>query len=143
MSTREEIEQFGLQVFAFLQNEYGFNLPKVRKEAWVTRIDFIGEKIAIELEIDWREVDVFLLIVQLEAGKLPKGYYVSNGKKCRVHLLTLVQEKKWAVDQAIISQIRSQQAHSVNELIPKIEAYSELLYSCLTEILAEGEALFR
>jgi len=142
MSIREEIEQLSLQAFTFLQKEYGFKPPKIRRETWMTRMDFIYGKIAIELEIDWRESDVFLLIVRLEGGNLPKGYYVSGGKRTRVHLLTIIERKSWPVDQSLISQIRSHRGRSASELTSKVEAYSKLLRFCLAQLLAAGDTLF-
>ncbi len=146
MFTQQEVEHFVIQKFAVLQSEYNFKPPKVKKEGWITRIDFIKGDIAIEVELDWREFDVFLLIVRLEAGKLPQGYYISDGKRCRQHLLTLIKEKRWPVDQALVSQIRSRartdpRKRETGELKTRIASYQVLLLSCLSRILAE-ESLF-
>jgi hypothetical protein len=146
MSVQQEIEEFALQSFAVLQSDYNFRPPRVRREGWITWIDFFRDNIAVEVEIDWREFDVFLLIVRPEAGKLPKGYYTSGGKKCRVHLLTLIKERRWSIDQTLVSQIRSgpteSHARELSHLKVKLANYREILLSHIGQILAEGEKLF-
>lgn len=146
MSIQQEVEKFALQNFAILQSDYNFKPPRVKRESWITTVDFMRDDIAVELEIDWREFDVFLLIVRLEAGRLPKGYYISGGKKCRVYLLNLIKERQWSVDQTLVSQIRSRPAHprvrEAGDLKAKVANYLELLLSCISQILAEGKRLF-
>ncbi len=146
MSIREEIEHFALQKFTVLQNRYSFTPPKVNRESWITRVYSVWGGLAVELEIDWREFDVFLLIVRLEAGRLPKGYYVSSSGKCRVHLINFIERKGWPVDQALVSRIRSilpdPRRREAADLQAKIDSYFELLLSCIDQILAEGDNLF-
>lgn len=146
MSVQQEVERFALQNFAILQSDYNFKPPRIRREGWITTVDFIRDNIAVELEIDWREFEVFLLIVRLEAGRIPKGYYISGGKKRRVYLLGLIEERQWSVDRTLVSQIRSKpkdpRVREVNALRAKIANYLKLLLSCISQILAEGERLF-
>ncbi len=146
MSVHQEVESFALQQFVILQSNYGFSPPQVRRKGWITWIDSIRGEIAVELEIDWREFDVFLLIVRAETGRLPKGYYISDGKRCRVHLLNLLREKEWGVDHVLVSQVRSGSSdprrRDAASLQSKTAVYFRLLLSCINQILAEGERLF-
>jgi hypothetical protein len=59
---------------------YGFSTPLVKSEDWSTTITLMLTRIALEIEMDWRDFDIFVLIVRLENGNLPCGYYVSNGR---------------------------------------------------------------
>lgn len=147
MSVQQEVEEFALQSFAVLQSDYHFKPPRIRREGWITWIDFIRDDIAVELEIDWREFDVFLLIVRLDGGKLPpKGRYICDGKKCRIYLLNLIEEKQWVVDRAIVSRIRSRPSdphiREAGYLKAQIANYLELLLSCISRIFAERSNLF-
>lgn len=147
MSVQQEIEHFIVQEFAVLQSKYGFQPPTFKRQGWITSIDLANDGIAIEVEVDWREFDVFLLVVRLEAGQLPRGYYVSNGKRCRIHLLTLIEERHWPVDQGLISRVRRQvgadtRERRVEDLMNRIVDYRAILLSCLDKILAEKEGIF-
>jgi hypothetical protein len=146
MLIQQEIEEFALQSFSILQSDYNFRPPRVRRESWITWIDFFKDNIAVEVEIDWRDFGIDLFLVRLEAGRLPKGLYRSGGKQCRVHLLTLIREKQWSVDQTIVSQIRfgpaDPRVREVGHLKVQLCNYRKLLLSCMSQILAEGENLF-
>lgn len=70
MSEQVEIEKWVINQFAELTS-YGFSEPIIKREDWSTVIDWLGTGIALEIELDWREFDVFFLIVRLEGGQLP------------------------------------------------------------------------
>jgi hypothetical protein len=74
------------KVFSELVEKWHFSKPLVIKDDEITRILFSHTNIGFELELDWRENSAFGLVVRLEDGKPPSGYYVSNGKRCRRHL---------------------------------------------------------
>ncbi len=147
MSIQEEIEYFALQKLGVLQDRYNFTAPKVKREGWLTRVYSTWKGLAVELEIDWREFDVFLLIVRLEKGRLPKGYYVFSGRECRVHLINLIERKGWTIDQTLISRIHSilldPRRREATDLQTKIDNYFELLLSCIDQILVGSYTLFK
>ncbi len=147
MSIHEEIENFTLQKFGVFQDRYNFTAPKVKREGWLTRVYSTWKGLAVELEIDWREFDVFLLIVRLEKGRLPKGYCVSSGRECRVHLINLIERKGWSVNQTLISRIRSisldPRRREATDLQAKIDSYFELLLFCIDQILVGSDDLFK
>ncbi len=92
MSEKEEIEEWVIDQFSKLEN-YGLSRPVIKRDDWTTSVDWLGADIAIEIELDWREFDAFVLVVRLENRQLPQGYYVSNGKPCRFHLQKVIQER--------------------------------------------------
>lgn len=143
---RQEVENFIIQQFGILQNQYGFDAPEIRRNSWTTRIDFKKGDIAIELEIDWREFEVFLLIVRLESGEMPKGYYMSGGKKCRLHFLTLARKRGWPIHKSPHAQPRtgmsSARNREINYLKSRITDYLDMLLSCIDLLLVEGRKLF-
>ena len=122
MSEQKELLSFVLSEFRPLVEEHGFNDPVTVDEDWITRVDYLGDKLGLELELDWRDFAVFVLVVRLEDGKLPSGYYVSNGKKCRKHLLNVLQElglsrQKPKLQQAKTKQAFERQAVHMKELL--------------------------
>ena len=143
---QQELERFVAEQFAFLV-ERGFRAPTVAKEGWITRVDFVYDSIASEVEVHWRELDIFVLLVRLEAGRLPQGYYVSRGRRSRVHLLTLVAERKWPADSQVVSRLHASapagaRKSNIADLEDKISAYRALVLQCLERIVEESEYLF-
>jgi len=147
MSEQAEIESWLKSQFAELA-DYGFSEPVVKREDWNTVVDWLGTDIALELELDWREFDVFLLVVRLEDNQLPQGYYVSNGKPCRFHLQKVIKEKGWSVplDEMRVISTNGKRGHSqkpsVDSLKKRVLAYKAVLKSCIDQLLADGRTIF-
>lgn len=128
---------------------YGFSTPLVKSEDWSTTITLMLSKIALEIEMDWRDFDIFVLIVRLENGKLPCGYYVSNGRPCRYHLQKVITDRKWNVDQntwtMISPEIKSRKKYasqSADAIFDRFCAYKKILDSCINELVAQEEVIF-
>lgn len=96
MNEKRSITELAATKFSSLVSEWKFREPLIQEEKWMTRLSFLHDiGIAIEIEIDWRELEVFVLLVRLEHGSLPGGYYVSNGRVCRKHLVNVLREQGW------------------------------------------------
>jgi len=76
-----------------------FASPTVTLTPAMTTIAWLHSNVAIELELDWRELSISCLIVRLEDGKMPDGYYMSNGKPCRYYLQKLIRKHTWHTTQ--------------------------------------------
>ena len=147
MSERAEIEKWVIDQFSELEN-YGLSKPVIKRDHWTTSFDWLSMNIAIELELDWREFDPFMLIVRLEDHQLPQNYYVSNGKPCRFHLQKAIQERGWSV---VSDEMKVLSANEKRGLKPKpsadnfkkrLLAYKVVLISCIDQVLADGESIF-
>lgn len=147
VSERVEIENWVINQFAELTN-FGFSEPVVRRDDWSTVIDWLDTDIALELELDWREFDVFLLVVKLEDGQLPQGYYVSNGEPCRFHLQKVITEKEWSValDEMKVIGTNGKRGHSqkpsADNLRQRVLNYKVVLMSCVNQVLANSGTIF-
>jgi len=84
----DEVERQAVQEFAFLLSDRGFRGPVVRRSPFSLSLDYLNTEIGIELAFDLRDVDLTILLVRLVDGHLPSGYYISNGRRCRVYLVT-------------------------------------------------------
>lgn len=72
MNEKRSITELAATKFASLVSEWKFREPLIQEEKWMTRLSFLHDiGIAIEIEIDWRELEVFVLLVRLEHGSLP------------------------------------------------------------------------
>ena len=110
MSEQEELTSFALAEFRPLVDDCGFNEPVVVKENWITRIDYLGENLGLEIVLDWRDFAVFVFFVRLEKGTLPQGYLVSDGKKCRKYLQEVLQERGLSRKKPKPQQAKTKQA---------------------------------
>jgi hypothetical protein len=85
MTLQQSVEAAAVDKFGFLVSRYRFQPPSIEREWYKTSVCYLTEDTGVEIELDWVDSDVFLLLVRLEGGRLPKGYYVSGGRECRVH----------------------------------------------------------
>ena len=147
MFTSEEkadLVQFATHTFAFLHEEYSFALPTIDDDDWsATNVGFLSKDIAVEVTLDWRERDVFVLLVRLEKGEMPeRGYVSSSGKVIRIHALGVVEREECTADQAV--QARSRilarekkrlEQRTVEFMKSQLEDNSQLLRACMDTIL--------
>ena len=146
MSEQTEIEDWTVSLFRDLVS-YGFSGPRIVHQSWVTGIDWSYLGISIEIELDWREREVSCLIVRLENGNLPAGYYVSNGMPCRYHLLKIIRLRKWPADQDAMNAILSRRKpHTVprdsEEMKRYLQAHKSIVISCVMNITSEANDIF-
>lgn len=147
MSFQDNLVVFAKQEYSFLCSEYGFYQPIVSNEGYTTTIDFLENDLAIELEFEWREFCVFLMVVRLTDGKLPEGYYTYLGKKVRLPLMHLIEKYKWHVETDLIEEIKRIGRKKRTDLEPddlrsQVSLYKKLLRFCIKNILEEGVYLF-
>jgi hypothetical protein len=53
---------------------------------------YIYCSLVFEVELNWRERAVFLLVGRAPDGRRPPGYYMYNGKRVRLHLAQALME---------------------------------------------------
>ena len=123
-----------------------FASPKVTLTTAMTAIAWLQSDVAIELEIDWLELAIFCLLVRLEEGKLPEGYYISNGKPCRYHLQKLIEKRAWNTNPEALAVISKQSGQRRDKGLAYmrnvLSAYGVVLTSCVEHIRTEGHAIF-
>jgi len=149
MVEMKDIESLTIGTFSFLK-DYGFHEPLLRPNNLQSRVSYLAENIGIEVELDWRDMWVFVLIVRLESGKLPNGYYVSNtdGKICRIHLQKVLYNLGYRDEQINAERIykkqkkKKQKPPSVEGMQSQLEADSNLLKKTIDLIISKQESIF-
>ncbi len=115
-------------------------------EGWHTSIVYPLEPVGIELEIDWREYGIFLLVVRLHNGKMPEGYYESDGREGRVHLLNIAKKMGWNVPPQCVDRIRrhpqQQVRYTTEYLMQLVDAYAEILTKCIDAVSRDRDRVF-
>lgn len=137
MPNIEAIKENLLKKTKFLV-EKGYKKVLQKVESWITTVSFIkpDSPFAIEFELDFRDMDVFVLITVLENQKLPKGYYVLDGKMVRSHLEKLYEKGKLKTGdwKSVIQLRKSMKQRSELRIEKMIDAYCELLKLVTGEI---------
>lgn len=145
MNETEKIKSVLLEKTNFL-TQIGYNERVEKNDVWNSTLSYLNSDkgLAVEFEIDYRDVDVFVIVTILEDGKLPSGYYMHKGKKVRVHLENLFEsEKIKGGDWKAIARIR-RELKEPNEyrLITLINSYCILLNEVIDEIQQLNYGIF-
>ena len=146
MLDRKVIEEIVIEKFLFLNGSHGFNKPISKRENWSTTISYLSKEIAIEFEIDLRECSIFVLVTKLDKGKLPKGYYMSKGRLCRIHIEEILQKKfgisRNEIQDKISSINKKRQKRNQEYILSKINSYQKIIKDHVCAICNAGESLF-
>lgn len=142
MSQLKEIEDFALSEFGILLVEHGYSAAEFARDDVKTRIEFFKNDIAVEIELDWRDFIAFVLLVRLKDGKLPNGYYVAEGKKCRKHLGKVVQEQGWKTPPGPRFDRRQSRPRNAADLKGVLLQYKEQLAACISDLDSVGVSIF-
>ena len=142
MSQLKEIEDFAVNEFGTLLVEYGYAPGEVERDDVKTRIKFLKKNIGVEIELDWRDFMAFVLIVHLKDGKLPNGYYVAEGKKCRKHLGRVIQEQGWKTPPGPRFDRGKSKPKDVADLQAVLLRYKNQLSACIEDLNSVGASIF-
>ncbi|MBY6037231.1 hypothetical protein KUV80_11225 [Fictibacillus nanhaiensis] len=114
--------------FSYLINEYGFSEPVATDGSWKTTFFYEKSDIAIEIELNYREMDAFVYMIKLENGKLPNDH-----ESARKMLEVLIN----------VEPVKSNGDHTTIQQFEKgITNKSTLLKNNLNEILKTREKVF-
>lgn len=142
---KKDVEKIALDKFSYLEKQMGLSRPIINRETWKTRISYLGKETGFEIELDWRELDAFVLLVRLEEGKLPKGYYVSQGRKCRLIIEQILKDEfHISLDEMnkINQSSKKSKQRSIDTMIKRLEEYQNLLLNYSQALLSYGPQLF-
>lgn len=138
MTQYEDILHSAMAAFSFL-GEAGFGKARTSQDGPVTTISWLHSRVALELELDLHEFNAFVLVVRLEDGQLPSGYYVSQGRVARVHLLRLAEEEGWTIPPESLSRLLSssralRRPKGTGEMLEMVAAYAEIARAMVSKL---------
>jgi hypothetical protein len=104
----------------------------------------LAKEIALEIVLDWRDFDVFILVTKLENGKLPGGYYKWKGKRYRMYIekvlkLLSIEGVKEIIDS--LKTERKKKEWGIKVMEERIEPYKQLLIKSIGRIVNEGASV--
>ncbi len=140
----KHVEEYAIRKLAIL-GVHGFSQPTAKREKWSTTVSSLSSDIAIEVELDWRELDVFVLVTALSDGALPYGYYVSGGKKCRIHLEKVLKGGCAISEAEIRNSLKKPPPRSKKDettMKSRVDDYMRLLEQHISTIKEQGLRVF-
>lgn len=137
MNNMKEIRDVLIEKTDFLKKS-GYKKVVEKSEVWHTTLSYLNiEKgLAVEFELDYRDLDVFVLVTKLENNQLPKGYYIYNGKTVRVHLEKFFEDEQIKAEGLKeIKELRCKNMdRNAHKMLMLIDAYSTLLLETISAI---------
>jgi len=137
MDKKEKIKNLIIENTSFLK-EVGYDNFIEKSDVWDYTLSYISSNRdhAIEFEVDYRDLDVFVLVTVLEDGKLPSGYYMNKGKQVRTHLEKLfesgkIMDEEWT---RIIDIRKEQKDKNERKIIALMNEYSTILKKNINNI---------
>ncbi|MBI1825976.1 MAG: hypothetical protein HY287_12780 [Planctomycetes bacterium] len=137
--SKQEVIDAAREALDFLVSEKAFVGTDSDEKWYLTTLRYTCGNIGIEAELDWHERAAFLLLVRLQNGIWPKGYYVDDGKTCRVHLGSAVRHYAWPVSLPFVGNAG---AATDQRMITAIKRDAEILREVLDRILENNVDLF-
>lgn len=131
-TSRSNIEARTLDAFDFLATT-ARKPPELERELWRSRFRFVLDQIFVELELDWQELALFVLVGGLADGETPAGYYVdATGRQARWHLGAVLKE---GGHYNRVEKLRLLTARSGSRaMLDQIEGFAAELASSLQEL---------
>lgn len=117
--------------FQFLVQYFRMTQSLVKEDESMIIIAYTSDSIGFELELDLLEEQMFMLVVKLNDGELPSGYYLNNTETVRLHLEKLLRFY-YGVNAM----------HQGNTFEQQLELYAELLKKYGARLLKQGFGLF-
>jgi hypothetical protein len=59
--------------FSYLISDYGFSEPVATDGSWKTTFLYVNDQFAIEIELNYRDMDTFIFMSKLENGELSQS----------------------------------------------------------------------
>jgi hypothetical protein len=74
--------------FSYLISDYGFSEPVATDGSWKTTFLYVNDQIGIEIELNYRDMDIFIFMGKLDNGEIPQ-----NGNSVRRQLEEIIEVK--------------------------------------------------
>ena len=131
-SHQREIEDRAREAFGFLEQTAG-TMAKLKTEAGRTLLSYLLPSLFVEIELDWRELTVFVLVGDPVEGEFPSGYYVDNtGRRVRWHLAAVLEEGGYANDAANLKKVAK--VSGATAMLQQLETYAAELRKVVPDL---------
>ena len=129
------------QSFEFLEPFAG-RAAIVDDKSWRSVLAYVIGSITVEVELDWRDQVVHVLLCRTVNGKRPPGYYMHDGRRMRVSLTQALGNGDQK-DQAIALRLRTvTRQRGAAAIRPKIDVFATELHGVVHRLPEFHERLF-
>jgi hypothetical protein len=129
---QRDIETCASEAFGFLEEAPG-TTGRLERLSHRSLLSYVLSDVFVEVEMDWRESAVFILVGEAVDGQRPSGYYVDGaGQRVRWHLGAAMKEGDYA-EQAKVSSA-AMKSSGLQAMAEQIDAHSVSLRMALPEL---------
>ena len=132
-TSKTEIEAHARSVFGFLEDPLVETTNTLERESHRSLLSYVVGDVFVEIELDWRESAVFILVGEAVDGHRPSGYYVDGaGRRVRWHLSAALQEGDYAEQVRNLTAVTKRSGRQA--MLDQIDAQSVSLRTALPEL---------
>ena len=136
---KDQVVGLALTAFGFLEGSTSVARRRADTSVQTTFGYVLGETF-VEVELDWREQAVFVLVGWCRDGEVPDGYYVDSRGTVVRHQLGAVLERGQSADRAAAARLHEAlRSSGPKAMARQIDAYSDVLraaHARLPELLS-------
>jgi len=110
----------------------------------VTVLQYLGRDLGFEVQLEWREALVDVLVVRLRDGALPPAgtYYMHEGKRVRRGFSDVIAASFPAQHRRLRELFKVKTPDRLGRMKTQIDGYAEVLEEVAGDILRRGEEVF-
>lgn len=129
---QREIETRAREAFGFLEEAPG-TTGGLERQGYRLLVSYVLRDVFVEIEMDWRESAVFILVGETVDGQRPSGYYVDRvGRHARWHLGAALKEGDFAEQARTFKAVTKRSGPQA--MLEQLGAYSVTLRMALPEL---------
>ncbi len=127
-----DVETHARKAFSFLEATTSA-ASTLEREPDRSLLSYLLGNVFVEIELDWREMAVFVLLGETVEGKRPSGYYVDNvGRRVRWHIGAALTEGNYHENARNLRTVVKESGFQA--MFNQIDAYSVGLRTVLSEL---------
>lgn len=126
--------------FAFLE-ELGSQTDEVAR-SWDVVIIHVLEELTFEIELDWRDGAVFVLVCRTIGSTRPPGYYMHDGVRVRRHLPDAMSTAGLDGEAATLRLREVLNPSGPDAMAAQLGVYRELLEGCVATLLSQARVIY-
>ncbi|MEH0825747.1 MULTISPECIES: hypothetical protein [unclassified Micromonospora] len=132
-----EIERRAEEALGLIADENGA-VATLQREAGRTVVATVLPSVFVELELDWQEQAVFVLVGEPFDGQRPAGYYVDpQGRKARWHLSAALDRSSDPAIRGMAERLREvTQRSGIDAMVTQVDTSAEVIREVLPHLPA-------
>jgi hypothetical protein len=140
MNSESDVERYARQRLTFLEREHGLAFQQEGRSP-VTVLRYLGGYLGFEVQLEWREAIVDVLVVRLRDGALPPpgNYYMYEGNRTRWGLTEVIAASFPAQHGRLRELFKVKTPDRIGRMKRGIDSFAAVLEEVAGDVLRRGE----